>query len=120
MINGMVKEISYAVFSRYLWILINNSITLVVVKLAQKKMRKTKHMETFQINIEFDKRREIFDVTPIGDGVETSRYEISQDGKKQAEVWTETTDLGLVWHTEDMLDEATLERIGEAIERQEI
>jgi len=77
-------------------------------------------METFQISIEFDKRMETYDVTPVGDGVENSRYEISQDGKKQAEVWTETTDLGLVWHTRDMLDERTLQSIGEAIETHEM
>lgn len=83
-------------------------------------MPKPKHMETFQITIEFDKRMETFDVMPIGDGVENSRYEISQEGKKQAEVWTELTGSGVVWHTADMVDGATLERIGEAIERQDI
>lgn len=77
-------------------------------------------MDTFNIKVVIDDMPQKYEVRSIGDGIESSRYELFQDGERQAEVWTEATDLGLEWHTEDVMDEVTLEKIGDAIERQEL
>lgn len=77
-------------------------------------------METFQIRVEIDERIEQYEVKSIGDAIENSRYELYQHDERQAEVWTETSDEGLVWHTEDVMDEGTLEKIGHAIEKHEL
>ncbi len=77
-------------------------------------------MDTFNIKVVIDELPQEYEVRSIGDGIESSRYELFQDGHRQAEVWTEANDAGLEWHTEDVMDEATLEKIGEAIERHEL
>lgn len=77
-------------------------------------------MDTFNIRVVIDEMSQEYEVRSIGDGMESSRFELFQDGHRLAEVWTEATDAGLEWHTEDVMDEATLEKIGEAIEKHDL
>ena len=77
-------------------------------------------MDTFSIKVVIDEMPQEYEVRSVGDGIENSRYELFKDGHRQAEVWTEVTDLGLAWHTDDVMDEGSLEKIGEAIEKQEL
>lgn len=77
-------------------------------------------MDNFKIKVVIDEMPQEYEVRSIGDGMESSRFELFQDGHRQAEVWTEATGAGLEWHTEDVMDEAVLQRIGEAIEKHEL
>jgi len=77
-------------------------------------------MDTFNIKVVIDEMPQEYEVRSVGDGIENSRYELFKDGHRQVEVWTEVTDSGLAWHTEDVMDQSTLEKIGEAIEKHEL
>ncbi|MFN0256684.1 hypothetical protein [Pedobacter ureilyticus] len=77
-------------------------------------------METFQINVVIDEMPQEYEVRSIGNDIANKRYELFRTGTRQAEVWLEATDEGLNWHTEDVMDEATLKKIGKAIEMHEL
>lgn len=77
-------------------------------------------METFQINVVIDEMPQEYEVRSIGNDIANKRYELFRTGTRQAEVWLEATDEGPNWHTEDVMDEATLKKIGKAIEMHEL